>query len=149
MYLDTPALKQWYRDERKKLEELPMFERESRLSFLNLQKRLNTEIKWDLASPETLVGRPFIVQHIKQLLFTDNANKHTISGMIDAISNKEKTALDAEWEKAFALDQNASSQLLSAYADFFLQLEKVNRIEAELKARGLDPERAYEEGKTS
>ena len=108
MYLDTPALKQWYRDERKKLEELPMFERESRLSFLNLQKRLNTEIKWDLASPETLVGRPFIVQHIKQLLFTDNANKHTISGMIDAISNKEKTALDAEWEKAFALDQNAS-----------------------------------------
>lgn len=145
MYLDTPALKQWYVQERKKLEALPAFEREAELSFLNYQKRIMTEIKWDLTAPETLASRPFVVQHIKQLLFKNNENKHAVSKLVDEINTKEKDQVDKDWDKKIAVDTHAISDLNRAYAEYFYQLEKVNRIEAELKARGLTPEIVYEE----
>lgn len=145
MYLDTPALKQWYVQERKKLESLPAFEREASLAFLNYQKRITTEIKWDLTAPETLASRPFVVQHIKQLLFKNNENKHAVSKLIDEMNDKEKKHIDENWDKTLAVDSHKIHDLNQAYAEYFYQLEKVNRIEAELKTRGLTPELVYEE----
>lgn len=143
MHLDTHLLKKWYYEERKKLESLPAFEREALLAFVNIKKRIATEIKWDLTSAETLVSRPYIATHLKQMLFPDNKSKQEMCGYIDGENEKERAAVGQEWEDALMGNRQKIPDDVRAYGDFFAQLEKVEKIETELKTRGINPEEVY------
>jgi len=143
MYLDTDLLKKWYYEERKRLEALPAFEREALLAFVNVKKRIATEVKWDLTSAETLVGKPYVTTHIKKMLFADNQAKQAVCSYIDGENEKERAGVQQEWEDALTGNRQKIPDDVRAYGDFFAQLEKVEKIETELKARGINPEEVY------
>jgi hypothetical protein len=135
-------LKESYFKERKNLEQMWIFNQDGKLKFLALQKEMLDKAK-DSLSISQMLGRGDITEDIKENLLRDREkseriekylNKAIVSGFLD-IEKKEESEL------------NNSRYSCEDYAQYMLQLEKVNALESELENNHLFPGEVYEEQK--
>lgn len=135
-------LKESYYKERQNLEGMWIFNQDGKLKFLALQKEMLDKAK-DSLSISQMLGRGDITEDIKENLLRDREkseriekylNKAIVSGFLD-IEKKEESEL------------NNSRYSCEDYAQYMLQLEKVNALESELENNHLFPGEVYEEQK--
>ena len=135
-------LKASYYKERQNLEGMWIFNQDGKLKFLALQKEMLDKAK-DSLSISQMLGRGDITEDIKENLLRDREkseriekylNKAIVSGFLD-IEKKEESEL------------NNSRYSCEDYAQYMLQLEKVNALESELENNHLFPGEVYEEQK--
>ncbi len=135
-------LKETYYKERKTLEDSEIFNQEGRLRFLALRKEILGRAQ-DSLSISQMLGREDITEEAKETLLRDRENagrieenlRKTIAREIEEIRDNETAELD----KAQYANED--------YAQYLLQLEKVNALESELENNRLEPGMVYEEQK--
>ena len=138
MYIDL--LKELYYKERKKLEEMRVFQEESKLKFLRTKRDILGKIE-DRLSISEISGRDDIAEEIKDNLLRDNNNENKLRERLDAVIKDELSDIDKE-EKGELRKADYSAD---EFAEYLFQLEKVGLIEAELENNRLFPEEVYEE----
>ncbi|MDD5561027.1 MAG: hypothetical protein PHT50_02720 [Candidatus Omnitrophica bacterium] len=135
-------LKESYYKERKKLEGMWIFNQEGKLRFLAARKEMLDKAKENLSISQML-GRQDITEDIKENLLRDRNNaekieeylKKAIEGEFSNIENDEKAEL------------RNSQYSCDDYAEYVLQIEKVNALEAELENNRMFSDAVYEEQK--
>lgn len=138
MYVDL--LKELYYKERKKLEEMRVFQEESKLKFLRTKKDILGKIE-DRLSISEISGRDDIAEEIKDNLLRNNNNENKLREHLDAVIRDELSDIDKE-EKGELRNADYSAD---EFAEYLFQLEKVGLIEGELENNRLFPEEVYEE----
>jgi len=133
-------LKGSYYQERKKLEEMSMFEQGGRLRFLALEKEILDKAK-DTLSPEEMLGRQDIPEDIKENLLRPRDKADRIEDYLTRTIEDEMANIQKEEEAELRNARYSSEE----YARYLLQLEKVNALEAELENNRLMPDMVYEE----
>lgn len=133
-------LKESYYKERKKLEEMWIFKQEGKLRFLAAKKDMLDKAKKNLSVLEML-GRGDITEDIKENLLRDQGKAKRIEKYLsDAIEN-EFSSIENDEESELKNSQYSCDD----YAEYLLQLEKVNALEAELEYYHIFSDVAYEE----
>jgi hypothetical protein len=141
--IDNGFLKTWYCQERKKLEEMPLFEREAALLLCQTKEKIVKKIKEEI-TPESL-QKKFPYKHL-EFLFNDTSNKTSFKMNLEAeFEARQNNITDSEYRNARTLHRVKipEGQDIPAYAKYFFQLELVNKIEDELTERGIDPQEIY------
>lgn len=133
-------LKDTYYKERKQLEEMSIFNQEGRLRFLALRKEMLDTVKSNLSISEML-GRKDITEDAKENLLRDRDKAEKIEKYLDKAIEDEFSNI--ENDEKIELDNSKYSH--EDYAQYVLQLERVNALEAELETNRLFPDMVYEE----
>jgi hypothetical protein len=133
-------LKATYYKERKLLEDSEVFSQEGKLRFLAFRKETLDRAQ-DNLSISQMLGREDITEEIKDNLLRDRERA-------DKIEENLRKAVAAEIKE---IQDNEAAELDNAqysnedYAQYLLQLEKVNTLESELENNRLEPGMVYEE----
>jgi hypothetical protein len=135
-------LKASYYKERKKLEEMSMFEQGGKLRFLVLRKEILDKAKDSLSLSEML-GRKDIAEEIKDNLLHDRDKANKVEDYLARTIESEMSDIQKEEEAELRNARYSPDD----YAQYLLQLEKVNALESELENNRLMPEMVYEEQK--
>lgn len=143
MRIDNGLLKAWYCEERKKLEEMPLFEREAALLLCQTKSKILQDTKGEI-TPESL-EKKFPYKHLESL-FNDKSNHTSFKMNLDAeFEARQNNITVSEYRNARSLNriEIPEGQDIAAYAKYFFQLELVNKIEDELTERGINPQEIY------
>ena len=135
-------LKETYYKERKKLQELPVFNQNGKLRFWLFKKETLDKAR-DNLSISQMLGRSDITEEAKENLLQDRDKAEAIEKYLDKNFDSEMTEVEDE----IAAEIKNSRYSPEDYAQYILQLEKVNAFEAELETNRLFPEMVYEEQK--
>jgi hypothetical protein len=135
-------LKASYYKERKNLEEMSMFEQGGKLRFLVLRKEILEKARDSLSLSEML-GRKDIAEEIKDNLLHDRDKAEKVEDYLAKTIENEMSDIQKEEEAEL---RNAGYSP-DDYAQYLLQLEKVNALESELENNRLMSDMVYEEQK--
>jgi len=135
-------LKETYYKERKKLYAMPVFNQNGKIRFLLFKKEALNKAR-DNLSISQMLGRGDITEEVKENLLKDRDKAEAIEKYLDKNFDSEM----AEIEDEIAAEIKNSRCSSEEYAQYVLQLEKVNALEAELETNRLFPEMVYEEQK--
>ena len=133
-------LKEFYYKERKKLIEMPIFKQEGKLRFLAAKKEMLDKAKVNLSISQML-GRSDITEGVKENLLRDREKAEKIEGYLSKSIASEFSIAEEDEEGELKNLQYSSDD----YAEYVLQLEKINAIEAELENNRIFPDVAFEE----
>jgi hypothetical protein len=136
-------LKASYYKERKKLEEMHMFEQGGKLRFLVLRKEILDKARDSLSLSEML-GRKDIAEEIKDNLLHDRDKADRMEDYLAKTIENEMSDIQKEEEAELGNARYSPDD----YAQYLLQLEKVNALESELENNRLMSDMVYEEQKT-
>lgn len=136
MYIEK--LKQLYYQERKALESLWIYEKESEIRLLQKRKDMIERAQKRLRMTE-LLGRGDITDQIKDDLL--RANQEKVEEQIEKCADEELKTIDNN-EKDVLDRANYSAD---EYAQYLFQLEKVFALEDALSEERLFPDAVYEE----
>lgn len=135
-------LTELYYQERKKLEEMPVYKQEEKLKLIRLQRSVVDKAEINLTSSE-LLGRNDIAEEIKDNLLREPDNEDKIRERLNANISEDLSKIDdAQKEELGKVAYSASE-----FADYLYQLEKVAAIEIELENNRLFPEDVYNQQK--
>jgi len=135
-------LKESYYKERKKLEEMWIFNQNGKLRFLAVKKEMLDKAKENLSISQML-SRDDITEDIKEDLLRDRDKAEEIEKHLDRAIESEFSAIEDDEEA----ELRNSKYSCDDYAQYMLQLEKVSALEAELENNRLFPNDVYEEQK--
>jgi len=135
-------LKESYYQERKKLEQMCIFNQVGKLKFLAIRKEMLDKAKENLSISQML-GRGDITEDIKENLLRDRDKAERIEEYLNKAIESEFSDIEKDEETELRNSQYSCDD----YAQYMLQLEKVNALEAELENNRLLPDMAYEEQK--
>ena len=135
-------LKESYYKERKKLEEMWIFNQNGKLKFLALQKEMLDKVKENLSISQ-MSGRGDITEDIKENLLRDRDKAEKIEAYLDKAIESEFSNIEKDEE----MELKNSQYSCDDYAQYLLQLEKVNALEAELENNRIFSDVVYEEQK--
>jgi len=135
-------LKESYYKERKKLEEMWIFNQNGKLKFLALQKEMLDKVKENLSISQ-MSGRGDITEDIKENLLRDRDKAEKIEAYLDKAIESEFSNIEKDEE----MELRNSQYSCDDYAQYLLQLEKVNALEAELENNRIFSDVVYEEQK--
>lgn len=141
MYIEL--LKQLYYKERKTLEAMWIFKKESKIRLLQKRKSIIERVQSNLSISE-LLGRGDIAEETKDDLLRDGKNEDKVKERIEKNIKNELSEIENE-EKEELKNKNYSPD---EYADYLFQLEKVFALEDAISEERLFPEAVYEEQKT-
>jgi hypothetical protein len=133
-------LKKSYYTERKKLEEMWIFNQNGKLRFLALKKEMLDKAKENLSLSQML-GRGDITEDIKENLLRDDEKSEKIEEYLNKTMESELADIESDEEAELKNVQYSCDE----YAQYLLQLEKVNALEAELENNRLFSDMVYEE----
>ena len=135
-------LKESYYQERKKLEQMWIFNQDGKLRFLALQKEMLDKAKENLSISQML-GRGDITEEIKENLLRDRDKAEKIEEYLNKAVESEFANIEEEEKTELRNSQYSCDD----YAQYMLQLEKVNSLEAELENNRILSDMVYEEQK--
>jgi hypothetical protein len=138
----TELLKQLYFKERKILEAMWIFKKESKIRLLQKRKSIMERVQGNLSISE-LLGRSDIAEETKDDLLRDGRNEDRVKEHIEKNIEDELSEIENE-EKEELKNKNYSPD---EYADYLFQLEKVFALEDAISEERLFPEAVYEEQK--
>ena len=137
-------LKDSYYKERKKLEEMWIFGQNGKLRFLALKKEILDRARENLSISQML-DRNDITEDIKEDLLRDRDKAEEIEKYLDKAVESGFSEIENDEETELKNSQYSCDD----YAQYMLQLEKVNALEAELENNRLFPGDVYEEQKVT
>jgi|GEM_PF-1263082 len=135
-------LKESYYKERKKLEGMWIFSQNGKLRFLAAKKEMLDKARENLSISQML-GRDDITEDIKDNLLHDRDKAEKIEKHLNESIENEFSAIENDIEAELKNSQYSCDD----YAEYVLQLEKVNALEAELENNRLFSDAVYEEQK--
>jgi hypothetical protein len=135
-------LKESYYKERKKLEEMWIFNQNGKLRFLAVKKEMLDKARENLSISQML-SRDDITEDIKENLLRDRDKADEIEKHLNKFIENEFSAIEDDEEA----ELRNSKYSCDDYAQYMLQLEKVSALEAELENNRLFPNDVYEEQK--
>ncbi len=135
MYLKL--LKELYCKERKKLEEMWVYQEESLRNIIKLRRDIVEKLQDSLSVTE-LLGRADIREEIKDNLLKDENNEDKLRIRLERNFDEEINDINKEEKELGDIKYSASE-----YADYLLQMEKVRSLESELVENGLITEEVY------
>jgi len=133
-------LKESYYQERKKLEEMLIFNQVGKLRFLALRKELLDKTKENLSISQ-MSGRGDIPEEIKENLLHDRDKAEKIEKYLDKAIENEFSDIEKDEQAELRNAQYSCDD----YAQYMLQLEKVGALESELENCRLLADMVYEE----
>ena len=133
-------LKKSYYAERKKLEEMWIFNQNGKLRFLALKKEMLDKVKENLSLSQIL-GRGDITEDTKENLLRDPESSEKIEEYLNKAIESEFSDIEKDEEAELKNAQYSGDD----YAQYLLQLEKVNALEAELENNRMFSDMVYEE----
>jgi hypothetical protein len=140
MYLELLG-KLYYR-ERKMLEDMWVYQQETKLKILGMRKRITQELESSL-SVNQIKGRADIIDEIKEKMLFDNENADKLEMRMSENIEKEITATDKETQEELSRAHYSAAE----YADYLFQSEKVYALERILEEEKLYPQGVYYEQK--
>jgi len=135
-------LKESYYKERKKLEQMWIFNQDGKLRFLALQKEMLNKAKENLSISQML-GRGDITEEIKENLLRERDKAEKIEEYLSKAIENEFSDIEKDEKEELKKSQYSCDD----YAQYMLQLEKVNALEAELENNRILSDMVYEEQK--
>ena len=135
-------LKELYYKERKKLEDMPVFNQEAKLKLIRFKRDAIEKIEGRISIPE-IEGRSDIAEEVKDALLRDGHNEHKVKDHFETLIGDTLSAIDSQ-EGEELKNANYTAE---EFAEYVFQLEHVAAIEAELENNRLFSDAAYEEMK--
>ncbi|MBW2044304.1 MAG: hypothetical protein JRI96_05385 [Deltaproteobacteria bacterium] len=141
MYIDNELLKKWYFEERKCLESLPLFKRESAMAIAIVKKAVLDRVS-ELRAQD--LPDKFAIPHLWDFIRQKNV-KSNINRYFNDFLQRDNLKVAEEMNSIPKIDTSKTKSNADdrQYAAYFYQLEKVNKIEVELRKRNLDPEEVH------
>lgn len=140
MYLEL--LGNLYYRERKKLEDMWVYQQESKLRVLGMRARITQDLESAL-TVQQIKGRADIAEEIKEKMLFDNENADKIEIRMAENIASETVANEKETQAEMSLARYSAVE----FADYLFQLEKVYALERVLEEEKLYPQAVYEEQK--
>ena len=140
MYLELLG-KLYYR-ERKTLEDMWIYQQETKLRILSMRKRIAQEMESALVINQ-IKGRADIADEIKEKMLFDNENGDKIEIRLSESIEKEFAGIEKEMQGELV----GANYSAAEFADYLFQLEKVYALERILEEEKLYPQGVYYEQK--
>lgn len=122
--MQIELLKKLYCEERKKLEAMPVYQKESRLQFIRMKKSILEKIGERLTLSE-IEGRSDISEETKDAIFRDNEKRMRFENQVKKNIDEELDAvIEEEEEESRGIQYNPQE-----FAEYLFQLEKVAALE--------------------
>ena len=148
MMIDSQLLEQWYCRERVKLESMSCFEREAKFKLLKIKEIILDALDKEM-NADNLEGKYNDLHLLK--LFESYIDKNKTNEILKNNVSEDKKRVAEDMESTYLPTgekdgaKALENQSHDVYAHFLYQLEKINKIEEEIRKRGIDPEKVYKE----
>jgi hypothetical protein len=146
MIIDSQLLKEWYCEERARLEKMSSFEGEAKLKLLKIKEIIMDALDKEM-NADNLEGK-YNDLHLSRL-FESHIDKSKTNGILKESISRDKKRVAEELEHTYRKHRARApdDEKHNVCVQFLYQLEKVKKIGEEIKKRGFEPEQVYRERK--
>lgn len=142
MLIEIEVLKKWYCEERKYLEQFPVFEREVNLALVNRKEAVAKKLE---EVNYKILQENFGNKWQFKFIFDDSKNNHLAAVLFGRLGSDNYQQTKEELNKAFEIDRKKipPNEDVKAFTEYMFQFMKVEYIEEMLNENGIDSEKIY------